>query len=140
VFDHEAEDGIRGLVSMRGVKLTTARAEAEKAVDIVVHHLRRATPPCRTATTPLAFVRLLEGQVAEQVRHAVNAEMALHIEDVILRRTGLGTAGPPAEGDLETVAVEMASACGWDQDRARAERQAVGGRIRSAAPLPVGVV
>ena len=54
VVDHEVVDDIPGLVSMRGVKLTTARAEAEKAVDLVVRRLGRSAPPCRTATTPAA--------------------------------------------------------------------------------------
>src|SRR5207245_1889647 len=36
IIDHEAEDGRPGLVSIQAVKYTTARASAEKAVDLVV--------------------------------------------------------------------------------------------------------
>ena len=67
-----------------------------------------------------------EGSVAEQTLAAVREEMAIHLADVVLRRTDLGTAGPPAPGDLEAAAAAMASALGWDERKARAEREAVG--------------
>ena len=127
VVDHEAADGIPGLVSMRGVKLTTARAEAEKAVDLAVRRLGRTAPRCRTATTPLSGALPLQGSVAEQARVAVREEMAVHLTDVVLRRTALGAAGPPASEELEAAASAMAAALGWDERKARAEREAVGG-------------
>ena len=125
VVDHEAEDKVPGIVSVRGVKFTTARAEAEKAVDLVVRRLARSAPPCRTATTPLAAARPLEGSVAEQTLRAVHEEMAVRLSDVVLRRTDLGTAGPPAAADLQAAAAAMASALGWDEHKASTERQAV---------------
>jgi glycerol-3-phosphate dehydrogenase len=128
VVDHEAADGIPGLVSMRGVKLTTARAEAEKAVTLVLRRLQRAGPPCRTATTPLRAARPLAGGVAEQTQHAVREEMAVHLSDVVLRRTDLGTAGPTSEPDVDAAAAAMARLLGWDEQKARAEREAVGGQ------------
>lgn len=127
VVDHEVADGIPGLVSMRGVKLTTARAEAEKAVNLVLRRLGRKVPPCRTATTPLADALPLQGSVAEQTRVVLREEMAVHLTDVVLRRTTLGTAGPPAPEDLEAAGSAMAAALGWDERKARAEREAVGG-------------
>jgi glycerol-3-phosphate dehydrogenase len=53
VVDHE-KHGLAGLVSMFGVRYTTARHTAEQAVDAVFRSLGHATPPpCRTAETPL---------------------------------------------------------------------------------------
>lgn len=53
VVDH-AQHGVPGLVSMFGVRYTTARHTAEQAVDAVFRALGHATPPpCRTAETPL---------------------------------------------------------------------------------------
>jgi glycerol-3-phosphate dehydrogenase len=53
VIDH-AEHGVPGLVSMFGVRYTTARHTAQQAVDAVFRVLGHATPPpCRTAETPL---------------------------------------------------------------------------------------
>lgn len=54
VVDH-ARDGVPGLISMFGVRYTTARFTAEQAVDAVCRALAASpAPPCRTATTPLA--------------------------------------------------------------------------------------
>jgi glycerol-3-phosphate dehydrogenase len=53
VVDH-AEHGLPGLVSMFGVRYTTARYTAEQAVDAVFRSMGHQTPPpCRTAETPL---------------------------------------------------------------------------------------
>jgi glycerol-3-phosphate dehydrogenase len=132
VVDHEAADGIPGLVSMRSVKLTTARAEAEKAVDLVLRRLGRSAPPCRTATTPLRAARPLQGSVAEQTVRALREEMALHLADVVLRRTDLGTAGAHGERDLDAAAAAVASARGWDEGEVRAEREAFRGGYASS--------
>jgi glycerol-3-phosphate dehydrogenase len=53
VVDH-ARHGLPGLVSMFGVRYTTARYTAQQAVDAVFRVMGHATPPpCRTAETPL---------------------------------------------------------------------------------------
>ena len=53
VVDHR-RDAIHGLVSLLGVRYTTARDTAERAVDAVVDQVGRTVDTCRTATTPLA--------------------------------------------------------------------------------------
>ena len=52
VRDHR-KDGLNGLVSVLGVRYTTARDTAQAAVDTVFHLLGKTPPPCRTAETPL---------------------------------------------------------------------------------------
>jgi len=52
VRDHRA-DGINGLVSILGVRYTTARDTAQRAIDTVCRVLNRPVPPCRTSNTPL---------------------------------------------------------------------------------------
>ena len=47
LHDHEAEDGLPGLVSLQGVKYTTARAVAERAVDLAL--AASADVPCPAA-------------------------------------------------------------------------------------------
>jgi glycerol-3-phosphate dehydrogenase len=138
IVDHEADDGVPGLVSVRGVKYTTARAEAEKAVDLVLRRLRRDGPPCRTATTPLPAARALEGSIAEQTARAVREEMAIHLGDVVLRRTDLGTAGPSPGPDLEAAAAAMASVLGWEERKTRAELEAVPGASQALTRGPSG--
>jgi glycerol-3-phosphate dehydrogenase len=134
IVDHEEQDGARGLFSLQAVKLTTARAVAERVVDLVLRRLGRSAPRCRTATTPLAMARPLEGSLAEQTHRAVREEMAVHLPDVVLRRTDLATAGPPSDRDLEAAASAMSSAAGWDEQRARDERESVGIVIPRQAP------
>ena len=45
--------GVRGLFSIVGGKLTTYRALAEGAVDLIFRALGQTSPPCRTADAPL---------------------------------------------------------------------------------------
>jgi len=52
VIDHAQRDGVRGLVTVVGGKLTTCRLMAEKAVDAVAAQLG-VTAPCTTAAEPL---------------------------------------------------------------------------------------
>jgi glycerol-3-phosphate dehydrogenase len=59
------------------------------------------------------------------VVHAVRAEMAVALEDVVFRRTGLGTLGHPGEAALAEAARHMGALLGWD----RAERIAQVDRV-----------
>jgi glycerol-3-phosphate dehydrogenase len=49
VIDHQKKNGIGGMISVEGVKYTTARLVAEKATDLVLQKLGRAPAVCRTA-------------------------------------------------------------------------------------------
>jgi len=53
IYDHHHEDGIAGLISVVGVKYTTARYTAEKIVDLALAHLGQPAIPGQTANTPL---------------------------------------------------------------------------------------
>ncbi|MEW6567406.1 MAG: anaerobic glycerol-3-phosphate dehydrogenase subunit GlpA [Chloroflexota bacterium] len=52
ILDHAERDGVEGLVSVIGGKLTTFRLMAQQTLDVVAGHLGIATP-CRTRDTPL---------------------------------------------------------------------------------------
>jgi glycerol-3-phosphate dehydrogenase len=125
LVDHEATDGLPGLVSLQGVKYTTARAVAERAVDLVLRRLGRPPVRSRTARTPLPKARLLEGDLETRTREAVRQEMALTLSDAVLRRLDLGTAGPPPPSDLDVACRAMARELGWDAERERRERLAL---------------
>ena len=137
VVDHEEEHRVPGLLSIYGAKYTTARAVAEKAVDRACARLGRHTPRCRTAETPLAEARVLEGPLAERARHVARAEMARSLADAVLRRLDLGTAGPPPEAEVDEVARALAGELGWDEARTLAEKEALGRALdRHRFPLP----
>ncbi len=125
VVDHESEDGIPGLVSLQGVKYTTARAVAERAVDLSLRRLGRPPVACRTAVTRLSQARRLAGPLDDRARLAVREEMALSLGDAVLRRLDLGTAGPPKAADLAVVGGAMARELGWDKAREAAEQAAL---------------
>ena len=78
VVDHR-RDGIEGLISMFGVRYTTARATAERAIDAVFGNRGSASPPSsRTSETPLEG-----GDIGEK--------------DSFLRKAMNEVPGPPAE-------------------------------------------
>jgi len=122
ILDHEAE-GVAGLISVLGVKYTTARGVAERTVDLAVARLSRRVARCRTAETSLPQARLLAGSPEAQARRAVREEMALGLSDVVLRRMDLGTAGPPAPAELDAVARAVADELAWDERRVADERR-----------------
>jgi glycerol-3-phosphate dehydrogenase len=51
VIDHQKKDGISGLISILGVKYTTARVVAERAMDLAVNKLGIQTKKCETHMT-----------------------------------------------------------------------------------------
>jgi glycerol-3-phosphate dehydrogenase len=125
LIDHAAQHGVAGLVSILGVKYTTARGLAERAIDLVGARLDQGDVLCQTASTPLTQARPLSGPLAERVRIAVREEQALHLSDAVMRRLDLGTAGPPSEADLAIVSDVMATELGWSLERRQAEQQAL---------------
>jgi glycerol-3-phosphate dehydrogenase len=172
LIDHR-RDGVRGLVSLLGVRYTTARHDAARALDLAVDQLDAGFAPCRTDRTPifggaLESVRSLRAEVASawpgqeddvvdaicrcygaahatvlaraealpggavrlpgshvlaaEVVHAIREEAALHLDDVVLRRTELGLLGPPPAPALDAASRIMAAELGWSEPRRLAER------------------
>jgi glycerol-3-phosphate dehydrogenase len=147
LLDHEAADGVPGLLSLLSVKYTTARGLAEQAVDLALRRLGRPPVRCRTAVTPLASARALTGPLAERARHAVDHEAARTLTDAVLRRLDLGTTGTPPGTDVAAVLEAMAERLGWDEARCHSERQALqaacappfaSAGLESPAPSPPG--
>ena len=182
IVDHRARGDLDGVVSVLGMKFTTARRVAERATDLIVERLGTTAGPSRTATAPLVggsiddlpgflatTTERLRGHVSpEVVRHlvdhygtelddvlamrgpglrptaavaddrecieaeiayAVAQEMALHLEDVVFRRTGLGTLGDPGEAGLRRCAGIMAGLLGWSDARLDEELAATRSRF-----------
>ncbi|WP_171060727.1 FAD-dependent oxidoreductase [Poseidonocella sp. HB161398] len=98
LIDH-SQAGLPGLVSAIGVKYTTARLIAERAVDLAASQLPVSGGASRSSGETLAVDLRddpdpLDGAAAsERIRHAVGAEMAVTLEDVMIRRTGWAETG-----------------------------------------------
>jgi glycerol-3-phosphate dehydrogenase len=56
------------------------------------------------------------GDTMAQVRFAMTEEMALTLEDMVMRRTAIGQFGRPNAGVLEKVAGAMAAQLGWSEE------------------------
>jgi len=61
------------------------------------------------------------GDIAAQVVFAVREEMALHLSDVVMRRTCMGQIGQPPDTALDSTARIMAAELGWNEERRNAE-------------------
>lgn len=73
------------------------------------------------------------GDTLAQVRFALEEEMALSLDDVVMRRTALGQFGPPNPTSLEKVASLMAAHLGWDEDKKTREIASLAPHYRTAA-------
>ena len=173
VYDHEAEDGLKGVVTTIGGKWTTSRSLAEQVVDLVVEKCGLPRTPCTTDLAPTyggdvgpfddfmgrAIIKYsafpeaiienlaknygsrmddvlaladeepgLEEQIssqfpdiAAQVVYAVRNEMALGLDDILFRRTGLGTLGSPGDTPIAQVVDIMTQELGWDEAQRNAQ-------------------
>jgi glycerol-3-phosphate dehydrogenase len=153
VRDHRA-DGVAGGVSVIGVKYTTARAVARRAIDVVCRQLGRAAglpdplePLTNADGTRLgrlygqdaSFVQALMAETpalstplgdgvdvtGAEVLHAIRRELAVTLEDVVVRRTGLGAAGHPGPAIVSAAAAIMAAELAWSAERVSDETAGV---------------
>ena len=166
-IDHR-EQGVAGLVTVIGIRYTTARGDAAKALDLLVQQMPHPPGQAPTSTTPLVGggvgdfadlqlrarrevpqsipsptleawlrnhgteyrmlaelaaspdeARLLGGSdtAVAEVTHAVRDEMAVHLEDVILRRTDLGSGSHPGPLAILQTGQRMQQLLGWTQQR-----------------------
>ena len=149
IIDHQMAHGIDGLVSVIGVKYTTARLIAEKVTDLIFNKLRKNSPACRTRTqilpAALSSDSLAAGSTgnnatgvsplkdansfAEQVREAVRNEMAVKLSDFVLRRSDLAETGRLDQVNLKRCAGIMAEELGWNDNRRQREIEEVETRV-----------
>ena len=73
------------------------------------------------------------GDTLAQVRLALETEMTLTLEDMVMRRTGLGQFGPPNPAAVEKVAALMAAHLGWNDDKKAREIDSLDALYRTAA-------
>jgi glycerol-3-phosphate dehydrogenase len=70
LIDHARTDGVHNFVSLIGVRFTTGRYEAERAINLVFRKLGYRGPKCRTDSTPVVGgdISDVDGYVAEAGR------------------------------------------------------------------------
>jgi glycerol-3-phosphate dehydrogenase len=88
--------------------------------SLLRNHGTRYGQVMKAAGGESALVPQSDTLVAE-VRYAVEHEMAMRLDDVVLRRTDLGAGRHPGEAAVEFVAKKMSELLGWSDQHAREE-------------------
>jgi len=118
-----------GWIDVAGGKLTTYRLMGEQTVDLVVRHTGAAPQPCRTAATPLLpgdakppFSGIVPPAISEEaVEHYCRSEWAVHLEDVMVRRTSWRYYHRDQGAVARQVAGWMARVLGWGREKMQEE-------------------
>jgi glycerol-3-phosphate dehydrogenase len=128
---HEIHNPEPGWWDVAGGKLTTYRLMAEQTVDQIVKKLIGKASHCRTAQEPLlppaetaGVSGILPPELSrETVEHYVGREWAVHLDDVMVRRTSWHYYFVDAPHVAERVADWMAELLGWSGETRSAELQ-----------------
>jgi glycerol-3-phosphate dehydrogenase len=126
---HEIRNPEPGWWDVAGGKLTTYRLMAEETVDQVANRLKSLTgqrsriASCRTAQEPLLPPAETEGVsgilppafTRQAVEHYVANEWAVHLDDVMVRRTNWQHYLPDARARAAQVAEWMGALLGWPE-------------------------
>lgn len=192
LIDHRGTSGVHGLVSVVGIRFTTARADAARAVDLLLQQSpMRPVPP---ATDRLALpggniddfeafalqaqqaravnvsarslhgllrnhgseywqlIRLIQQRdegaklvpdsttLLAEIWHAVDNEMAMRLEDVVMRRTDIAAGHHPGRAALDVAAAEMSRRLAWSPRRTNEEIAATGQVLSKHLARPAAAV
>jgi len=125
---HEISVAEPGWIDVAGGKLTTYRLMAQQVVDRLGGFLDAQFRRSRTAETPLLAVAdtpfsgiLPPPLTAEVVRRCCRDEWAIHLDDVLLRRTSWHFYHSNHSEIAQTVARWMADELDWDAGQAQRE-------------------
>jgi glycerol-3-phosphate dehydrogenase len=123
IWDHGRQGGPQGLVSVSGVKFTTARLVAEKTLALLADRMgwpreRRETqrPPSVNGIDLHHLCPSVFGpEEAAVLKQIVKDESIMTIDDLIFRRTNWAI----GERDLGALRRRVSEATGWSGERAR---------------------
>lgn len=128
IIDH-ATDGAEGIISIIGIKYTTARLIAEKGIDLACRKLDRPQLTCSTRTTPLEnsdadnidAESLSDKDFREYCCSKVENSMAMHLTDLVLRRMNLAMQGKLTLEKLKICMEVMVQAYDWNDSQIAGE-------------------
>ncbi|MDE3116010.1 MAG: glycerol-3-phosphate dehydrogenase/oxidase [Pseudomonadota bacterium] len=111
--------------------------------DLAIDHLARLYGTRLSNVLDLASDPMLRrplspsGDIGAQVLYAVREEMAMTLEDVVMRRTGIGQLGDPGAASIRIVAEMMSAELGWTEAQRDAEIASLARNFRTQ-PEAVG--
>jgi glycerol-3-phosphate dehydrogenase len=167
-FVEHVQQNFSGVISIRGVKFTTAPYIAGEVVDCIKRKLQPrediqnrsgsaqgsgALKGDKDTVFPLLEARYgqraaqvlsytqesegkdiwideMSGLLKAEVRYLIHEEMVCRLSDIVLRRTGIGTAERPSRDLMEKIAVFMGNIFAWDESRRLEEIDEVMRRYR----------
>ncbi|MEW6160238.1 MAG: FAD-dependent oxidoreductase, partial [Verrucomicrobiota bacterium] len=138
---HRIDQTEPGWWDVSGGKLTTYRLMAEQTVDRITVLLGGKFDRCKTAEQPLLAPEEVAGMSGiippppsrKSVEHFSTREWAVHLDDVMMRRSGWHYYFRNAAAIAEQTATWMQSIHGWTSDQREQELH----RYRSASDWPV---
>ena len=117
-----------------------ARAWLDVSADTAFSGLPKESVETLVATYGRAYGRLVDlagkvpdgaerlcpsnPEIVAQLHQAVREEMTVSLQDLLLRRTGIGTSACQGRDCAEAIGVRMAELCGWTPRRLAAELEA----------------
>ena len=124
VIDHTV-DGLEGLISIIGIKYTTARLVAEKCVDMVRDKLNLPDRKSLTGTTPIGSDYYVltdsdsqkEQNFREYIMYQLENTMVIHLHDLVLRRMDLLARNKFSITQLRTCIDVMSETYQWNNSQ-----------------------
>ena len=127
VFDHSSKGGVQGLFSVSGVKLTTSRYTAEKALRVIFPSKNWKDSSQDGISESLSdnshiwdFSKngeLKPSGWEDGLKQLIGEESVIHLDDLVFRRTTLWE----TPGQAIDIAPELCSLFGWDRDKSKYE-------------------
>ncbi len=126
ILDHSQQDGLQGLYSVSGVKFTTSRLVAEKAVDCIFPATQNKLPfgeapvevQRKRGVFDFNWYPTSDDQMWKSDLQTIAAEEAVqHLDDLVLRRTSLGD-NPDRAMAIAPLVCEL-----WDWDDYRCKQE-----------------
>lgn len=122
-----------GIADHEALTIETARAVGLEVAPPIIRHITAIYGDRCAAIVRLMAERsdwrmpLVPGRpmVGAEVIHAIRAEMACTLADIVVRRTELGAAGHPGPEIVNAIATVAGEELGWDADRRNREIAAV---------------
>ena len=122
--------GVENLIEVQSVKYTESLDVASQVAQQAARYLKREYRYSDPESLPASELTsaLTPKAVAER---AVHDEMAVHLTDLILRRTSLGELYVPQERELQPYLDAMAAAASWDEAKIESELERLKGHYQA---------
>jgi len=131
-----ADRSASGLITVVGIKFTTAPVVAQRVVDLALKRLGRPPRAQRAAALASVSAEAVPQAFQERVSRGVKEEMAVRLSDVIFRCTDLAERGRLSEEQLISAAAILERQLGWPPERTARELAEVGQTLaRRHSPL-----